>query len=244
MAAAREIIIPGKVFYGKFNDRPNRFLVNLYPEDSRKLEKAFLHDPGRMKELLLPAAKLLIRKPLASSNPQRKTKWDILAVEHHNQIIIINSQIPNIVAEHALKKHWIPELRDFQLVRSEITFGQSRLDFFLQNEAGDCYLEVKGVTLVDNEVALFPDAPTTRGTRHLNELMRIQQKGAKAVVLFLVMREDPKFFTANEKTDPTFSQTLLQAYKSGVEILIYNLKPFLRDKQLRLRFGNKLPLKW
>ncbi|MHA1630629.1 MAG: DNA/RNA nuclease SfsA [Candidatus Heimdallarchaeota archaeon] len=236
-----EITIPGNIHYATFYNRPNRFLVNLTLEGTKHLEQAYLHDPGRMKELLLPQVRLLIRQPQPKNGTnKRKTKWDILAVEHQNRIVVINSRLPNIVAANILKKKKLPELKEYTLVRPEISYGNSRLDFYLKKDTNECYLEVKGVTLVAEKKALFPDAPTTRGVRHLKELMKIRQEGKKAVVLFLVMREDPSTFGPNETTDPIFTQTLLQAYKSGVEILVYKVKPILQNKKLVLQFGEKI----
>ena len=234
----KEIPVNGRITYATFLDRPNRFLVNLIPDGSIKIEKAFLHDPGRMKELLVQNARLLIRKPINANN--RKTNWDILAVEHHGNLVVINSSLPNIIAKTALTQGWISELHDFIFLRSEIAYGNSRLDFLLEKNNQRCYVEVKGVTLVKNNIALFPDAPTTRGTKHLHELIKITIEGNKGVVLFICMREEPTKFSPNKDTDLNFATTLYEAANMGVDIFVYKIKPIIRNHQLILQFKDKI----
>jgi sugar fermentation stimulation protein A len=233
----KEIEIPGLVSFATFINRPNRFLVNLIPEGSSKTEPAFLHDPGRMKELLVDNARLLIRKPLKNDN--RKTKFDILAVEHQGKLVVINSSLPNLVAKIALQNKWIEELERYDFLKSEISYGKSRLDFLLSKNESKCYVEVKGVTLVKNNIALFPDAPTSRGAKHLHELITIV-KEEKGYVLFICMREDSIYFSPNEETDPIFSDTLKKAAREGVGVLAYKVKPVIKNNQLILQFIDKI----
>ncbi|NHJ04076.1 MAG: DNA/RNA nuclease SfsA [Candidatus Heimdallarchaeota archaeon] len=234
----REIPVIGEISLALFKDRPNRFLVNLKPLNSEKIETAFLHDPGRMKELLTPDVKLLIRKPLSHKN--RKTKWDILAVEYECSWVVINSSLPNLVVKTALNNRWIPELQFYTKIKSEVSIGKSRLDFLLSRDQKECFIEVKGVTLVEGNRALFPDAPTTRGTRHLQELIELKGKGIRAIILFICMRNDPTVFSPNWKTDPIFSKTLKKAFNKGVEILVYKVIPKIADNQLKLFFQNRI----
>lgn len=234
----REIPVIGEISFAIFKERPNRFLVNLKPVNSEKIESAFLHDPGRMKELLYPNVKLLVRKPL--SQKERKTKWDILAVEYENSWVVINSSLPNLVIKTALNNRWIPELQYFTEIKPEITIGKSRLDFLLTRNQEECFVEVKCVTLVENNRALFPDAPTTRGTRHLEELIELKEKGKRAIILFICMRNDPTIFSPNWITDPIFSEKLKQAFNKGVEILVYKVIPKIIDNQLKLFFQNRI----
>ncbi|MBN1330074.1 MAG: DNA/RNA nuclease SfsA [Candidatus Heimdallarchaeota archaeon] len=235
---AKTIVIDGIVSYGSFLNRPNRFLVNFIPEGFTKSEKAFLHDPGRMKELLLPNARLILRKPLIQEN--RKTSWDILAVEHNEQLVVIKSNLPNVVAKEALSLGWIKELSNYNLIKSEVTVGNSRLDFLLENGVKKCFIEVKGVTLVKDKKALFPDAPTERGTRHLQELIDLSLEGYRAIILFICMREDPLIFSPNYETDPKFSHKLKLALDSGVEILVYKVLPRIIENRLNIKFNQKL----
>jgi sugar fermentation stimulation protein A len=236
----REVVVDGKIRYATFIDRPNRFLVNLKLEGSNDSEKAFLHDPGRMKELLFPDARLIIREPL--STKARKTNWDILAVESENKIITINSSLPNRVVKQAIKNNWINEFVNYTNIKAEVTYGNSRLDFMLTNEEENCYIEVKGVTLVEGKKALFPDAPTKRGARHLRELIDIKSKGHRAIALFMCMREDPIVFSPNRKTDPEFSDQLEDALSKGVEVLVYTVKPIIKNEKLTLQFKKKIDI--
>jgi len=236
-----EILIEGLIEEATFIERPNRFLVNLLLKGSKKAEPAFLHDPGRMKELLLPNVKLIIRKALNLEN--RKTKWDVLAVELNNRLVVIKSSFPNVVAKHALTNHLIDELSDFTILKPEITIGRSRLDFLLSKANQKCYVEVKGVTLVKGETAYFPDAPTERGTRHLRELIKLKEEGHRAVALFICMRDDPIFFSPNAETDPAFTQQLRLAKEAGVEVLVYKVKAVIKEKQLYLQFIDKVKVR-
>jgi len=234
----REVVVDGKIRYATFIDRPNRFLVNLKLEGSNKTEKAFLHDPGRMKELLVPNARLIIREPLRLKD--RKTNWDILAVEHENRIVTINSSLPNRVVKQAIKNKWIKEISNYNNMKAEVNYGNSRLDFFLFNDKDTCFVEVKGVTLVKGTKALFPDAPTKRGARHLRELIDIKSKGSRAIALFVCMRDDPRIFSPNEETDPEFSIQFREAVAKGVEMLVYTVKPTIKNEKLTLQFKNRI----
>ncbi len=232
------ISVEGKLYYGRFVDRPNRFLVNIKLEGTDEIHAAFLHDPGRMKELLLPDVRLLIRKPLKMSD--RKTNWDVLAVYHNNFWITIKSSLPNLVAKTALSNGWISELVEYPNLKPEIKYGHSRLDFLLTNGSSECYVEVKGVTLVESGVALFPDAPTSRGTRHLQELIKLKAEGKRAVVLFICMRNDPEAFSPNWITDPVFSKQLETAVNEGVEVLVYKVQPAVKNNKLVLFFTENI----
>jgi len=234
----KEVVIEGNIRYATFGDRPNRFLVNIKLEGSNKTEKAFLHDPGRMKELLVPNARLIIREPLRLKD--RKTNWDILAVELENQIITINSSLPNRVVKQAIKNKWIKEISNYNNMKAEVNYGNSRLDFFLSNDKDTCFVEVKGVTLVKGTKALFPDAPTKRGARHLRELIDIKSKGSRAIALFVCMRDDPRIFSPNEETDPEFSIQFREAVAKGVEMLVYTVKPTIKNEKLTLQFKNRI----
>lgn len=234
----REVVVEGNIRYATFIDRPNRFLVNLKLEGSSKTEKAFLHDPGRMKELLLPKARLIIREPLRRKD--RKTNWDILAVKHENRIITINSSLPNRVVKQAITNKWINEISNYNNIKAEVKYGSSRLDFLLSNDKETCFVEVKGVTLVKGKKALFPDAPTKRGARHLRELIDIKSKGSRAIALFVCMRDDPIIFSPNKETDPEFSFQFREAVANGVEMLVYTVKPTIKNEKLTLQFKNRI----
>ncbi|NHJ87588.1 MAG: DNA/RNA nuclease SfsA [Asgard group archaeon] len=238
MNEIKSYTVDGEITYARFINRPNRFLVNLKLEANDKIESAFLHDPGRMKELLTPNARLIIRKPI-NENP-RKTKWDILAVELEDRLVTNNSSLPNKIIKFALENKWFEEFNQYNNIKSEVKYGHSRFDFLVSTYAEKCYIEVKGVTLVIGDKALFPDAPTTRGVRHLRELIEVKRNGDRAVILFTCMRNDPIIFSPNYETDPVFSEYLKKAFDVGVEIIIYKIKPMIKNKKLILLLDNKI----
>jgi sugar fermentation stimulation protein A len=215
------------IMEGIFRDRPNRFVVEF--EMSSGIEKAHLRDPGRLKELLIPGARLLLRPAL---NPEsRKTKYDIIAVWSEGIWVLINSGLHSELAAELIEFGIIPELSDYRIEKREYTFGKSRIDFLL-NTNGDkkaktenkMLLEVKGCTLVEKGHGRFPDAPTTRGKRHLDELIKAKNEGMKSAVLFLIPREDVQTFSPNWEMDPDFSNALAQAQQTNVEIIAYSFK--------------------
>lgn len=236
----KKITIPGKIFYGIYISRPNKFLVNLIPEGKNKEEPAFLHDPGRLKELLTENAKLLIRKPL--TNKERKTKWDILAVEKDGKLYTINSSFPNKIIKKALNLGWISELKMYDIIKVEYNYGDSRLDFLLKDSKSDkkALIEVKGVTLFKENIALFPDAPTKRGTRHIRELIKAKDENYESFIIFVIMNGDVDLFKANSDIDPEFSKTLLEAENSGVNILPYIVIPEFIDQKLCFHFYKRI----
>lgn len=209
---------------GKFIERPNRFTV-LFNTD-KKIDKAHLRDPGRLKELLIPGIPLLLRP--ARNTTKRKTKYDVIAVLNRDIWVFINSGFHSDIAAELIESRLVDEFKGYSVKKREYTFGKSRLDFLLSNHNSIMLLEVKGCTLVENGLAKFPDAPTTRGKRHLEELMLAKSEGLNAAVLFLIMREDAMEFTPNWEMDPDFSDTLTDAYKKGVEVVAYSLKIFIR----------------
>lgn len=219
-----------KLIEGNFISRPNRFVVEFENKDIKDL--AHLKDPGRLKELLYPGAKLLLRK---ASNPNRKTKYDIIATIKDDLIVLINSGFHSDIAQELIESGLIDELNDYKIIRREFSYGESRIDFLLKKayveydykkelSKEDMLLEVKGCTLVENQHALFPDAPTTRGKRHLDELIKAKNENINATVLFLILKEDAEKFSPNFKTDPDFSNTLKEAQENGVNIVPFVFK--------------------
>ena len=188
--------------------RLNRFIVK-----TKSGRICHLHDPGRLKELIYPGNKILIRETSEKNN--RKTSCQVTAA-WDGRWVITDSSIHNVIA-----KKFLPENS-----RSEVKLGESRIDFFFDNT----YVEVKGCTLVKNGVALFPDAPTERGRRHLEELMKAMESGMKAKLLVLVMRDDASCFSPNAETDKKFAETFYLALAKGLEVEI---------KEFRLE-GNKV----
>jgi len=187
---------------GRFLPRTSRFSVLAELADGPGYFECHLPNPGRLKELLVPDAELLLRP--AKNPDRRKTKFDVFAVKAEGRTVVVDSRIPNQIMREALGSGEIAEFSGYELVRSEPAYGKSRLDFLL---AGDklCFVEVKSCTLVRNGVALFPDAPTERGRRHLQELARAHEEGYRACILFVIQREDAKLLMPNDETDPDFT---------------------------------------
>lgn len=196
------------VVSGSFIARPNRFIAKV-TVDGRE-ETVHVVNTGRMKELLLPGAKVFLAE---GKNPARKTKYDLVGVRSGDIIVNIDSFAPNKLAAE-----YIPTLfPGVTLIKPETVFGNSRFDFYAEDNNDKIFLEVKGVTLRVGDKAKFPDAPTERGTKHLLELIEAKKAGFRAAVLFVVAREDAVSFSPNEETDPAFAAALQKAVENGVE---------------------------
>lgn len=231
---------------GIFLNRPNRFVVEF--ETSSGIEKAHLRDPGRLKELLILGVRLLLRPAL---NPEsRKTKYDVIAVWSEGIWVLINSGFHSELAAELIESGIIPELSDYTVEKREYTFGKSRIDFLLNNKGNKkaktenkMLLEVKGCTLVEEGHGKFPDAPTVRGKRHLEELIKAKKEGMESAVLFLIPREDAKVFSPNWEMDPDFSNSLAQAQQAKVEIIAYSFKNTLIGNEFEIKPLNQVKIK-
>lgn len=201
---------------GIFKARPNRFIAEV--EVDGNLEIAHVPNTGRCKELLVDDAVVWL-KP--SDNPNRKTRFSLHFVENKGVLVSLFSQEANAIVYDAIVDGKIKELSDYLVHQREKTIGNSRIDIYLANENEECYVEVKGVTLIVDDEARFPDAPTERGAKHLKELIKLKKDGNRCVVFFLIQHPVGKFFRPNWENDPIFSQTLNEAYDEGVEILVY-----------------------
>lgn len=200
----------GYVADAVFLQRPNRFIAQVLLHGQE--ETVHVKNTGRCKELLVPGAKVYLEK---GKNPARKTAWDLIAVEKGDRLINMDSQLPNKVAEEWLAQGGLGHFS--QLFREQI-WGASRLDFCLKDARRTKYVEVKGVTLEEGGKVYFPDAPTARGVKHLEELTRIRQEGMEAAVLFVVQMDGVTAFSPNDATDPAFGDALRRAKDAGVEI--------------------------
>lgn len=218
------------IFEGIFINRPNRFNAKVIFND----EKIVVHVPntGRCKEILKEGTKVFLRE---ENNPTRKTKYDLIAAMKGEILINIDSQIPNKVVNEALINKKIKGLEKYNIVNREKTFGKSRFDFRLStdNEAEIYYLEVKGVTLEDNNHSRFPDAPTERGTKHIYELIEAKRQGLGAGILFLIQIDNVKTFSPNKDTDPKFYDALKLAKEIGVDIFAFNCKVYIDEIELK-----------
>ena len=201
---------------GIFKNRPNRFIAEV--EVDGTLEIAHVPNTGRCKELLVENAIVWLNP---SDNPNRKTKFSLHFVENRGALVSLYSQQANSIVYDAIIEGKIKELAGYNHHQREKTVDNSRIDIYLANEKEECYVEVKGVTLIVDGEARFPDAPTERGAKHLKELIRLKKDGNRCAVFFLIQHPIGKFFRPNWENDPMFSQTLNDAYDEGVEILVY-----------------------
>jgi sugar fermentation stimulation protein A len=210
------IKIEEKFVRGVFQERPNRFLALV--KVGNMILPSFLPDPGRLYELLTPGTEVIIREVLKG---KRKTSYDLIAVSCNGQMVSVDSRVPNKLVLEALKNREIGEFSGYNVIKPEYGYGHSRFDFFLANEYERCLLEVKSCTLVKDGIALFPDAETERGRRHVNDLVKAKKEGYRACVLFVVQRADAQMFAPNDETDPKFGKALREATVKGVEVYAY-----------------------
>lgn len=202
---------------GIFKNRPNRFIAEV--EVDGVLDIAHVPNTGRCKELLVDDAVVWL-KP--SDNPNRKTKYSLHFVENKGVLVSLYSQQANSIVYDAIVSGKIKELSGYSYHQREKTVDNSRIDIYLEKPNGDsCFVEVKGVTLIVDGEARFPDAPTERGAKHLKELIKLKKEGNRCVVFFLIQHPAGTFFRPNWENDSVFSQTLNEAYGAGVEILVY-----------------------
>lgn len=202
---------------GVFKNRPNRFIAEVEVEG--QLEIAHVPNTGRCRELLVEDAVVWL-KP--SDNPNRKTRFSLHFVENKGVLVSLYSQQANSIVYDAIINGKIKELVGYSIHQREKTIDNSRIDIYLENQNEDsCFVEVKGVTLIVDGEARFPDAPTERGAKHLRELIKLKREGKRCVVFFLIQHPAGNFFRPNWENDPVFSQTLNEAFDEGVEILVY-----------------------
>lgn len=192
--------------------RLNRFLAEIKVHD--KIALAHVPNSGRMQELLVPGARLMLAP---HNKAYRKTAYDILLVDTIAGWVAIDSRLPNNILDVVLAKKKIKYFQDIVAWKREVTYKKSRFDFCLENNSGKIWVENKSVNLVIDGEARFPDAPTARGTRHIKELIELKKAGFRSVILFIVLREDAEHFTPNWQTDPEFSQALVLAQQNNVE---------------------------
>ncbi|MHA1903649.1 MAG: DNA/RNA nuclease SfsA [Candidatus Thorarchaeota archaeon] len=204
----------GQVSTGTLIDRPNRFLGRVILEGD--VVEAFIPNPGRMNELMVKGAPVFLRE---NQGPHRKTRYDLIAVKHQGLTISIDSNLPNRFMKQQLSKHKLDFFKDYDTVIPEPRIFNGRLDFKLVgNEI--TLIEVKSCTLVEDRRAIFPDAPTSRGTRHMYSLSKALDQGItnRAAVVFVIQRPDPDIFSPNDQMDKNFGDALRHAHHKGVEI--------------------------
>lgn len=197
---------------GVFLSRPNRFIAHV--ETGGGVEVCHVKNTGRCRELLVPGAPVWLTE---SANPARRTRFDLVAVQKGDRLINMDAAAPNRVFGEVLAAGLL--LPSPTLIRPETRFGDSRLDFYVENRSSRAFCEVKGVTLERDGVALFPDAPTERGVKHLKELVKCVEAGFSAWAVFIVQMRDVRYFTPNRATHPAFADALRAASDAGVRLL-------------------------
>lgn len=200
---------------GKFLSRPNRFIANV--EIDGKAEVCHVKNTGRCKELLIEGCTVWLEH---SDSESRKTAFDLVAVEKGDRLINMDSQAPNKAVGEWLREK-MPFSEGFS-VYPEKKYGNSRFDFYLESQDRKIFMEVKGCTLEKDGVVLFPDAPTLRGVKHIEELSNCLDEGYESYIMILVQMSDVKYFTPNYDTHPEFGEALEKASRKGVKILCYD----------------------
>lgn len=208
-------MIYDRMVEGTFLRRPNRFIAHV--EIDGKVEVVHVKNTGRCAELLQQGAKVFLQP---SSNPERKTGWDLIGVEKGQRLVNMDSQIPNAVV-----KEWLENgnlFHDIIRIKPETTYGGSRFDLYVEADGKKCFIEVKGVTLEEDGVVRFPDAPSERAVKHVNELAEAVKEGYEAYVFFVIQMSDVRYFTPNMDTHPAFGEALRKAAAAGVQVMAYD----------------------
>lgn len=221
------------IIQGRFVERPNRFIARV--ETDGRVETVHVKNTGRCKELLIPGAVVYLEK---SDKAERATAYDLVAVEKGNRLINMDSQAPNRAAgEWLLEKKLFPDLVS---VRPETVYGSSRFDFYVETRSEKIFMEVKGVTLEEDGVVRFPDAPSDRAVKHVEELVRAKRDGYRVFVLFVIQMADVRYFTPNYHTHREFGAALRRAAEAGVEILAWDCAV----TQDSMRINRPVPVKF
>jgi sugar fermentation stimulation protein A len=217
---------------GIFHARPNRFIAHI--EINGKLEICHVKNTGRCKELLTPGAQVWCQR---ADNPNRKTQFDLITVQKGERLINMDSQAPNIAAGEWLRSGGLGQVEN---LKAESFHGDSRFDFSFTLEGKPCLMEVKGVTLEEDGVCAFPDAPTERGAKHLRGLTEAVKEGYGAFVLFVIQMADVKYLRPHEQRDPAFAAALREAAENGVVVLALDCAVTEDSMTLRQRVPVKL----
>jgi sugar fermentation stimulation protein A len=203
---------------GIFVHRDNRFRVRV--RVAGHVEPVHLPNSGRLGELLVPGHEVWLAPADLDRNPQRRTAYDLALVQFAGRLVSVDARLPGKLVTEALHYGQLTGFEGYAAIRREVPLGDSRLDFRLEAGSAEppCWIEVKSVTLVENGIARFPDAPTLRGQRHMRELIGAVKSGDRAAVLFVIQRDDAQCFAPYDEADPSFGQILRQAAEADVEV--------------------------
>lgn len=216
---------------GTFLERPNRFIA--YVEIEGRKETVHVKNTGRCAELLQTGVRVYLQE---SENPGRKTKWDLIAVEKGSRMVNMDSQIPNKVVKEWLEADHLFE--NITRIQPEFTYGNSRFDLYVEADGKRIFIEVKGVTLEQDGVVRFPDAPSDRAVKHVEELKAAVKEGYEAYVFFVIQMKDVRYFTPNMDTHPAFGEALRDAARAGVHVLSYDCEV----SSDRIAIADKVPV--
>ncbi len=211
---------------GTFLARPNRFIAHV--EIDGNVEICHVKNTGRCRELLVPGVTVYCQR---AANPNRKTKFDLIAVRKGERLINMDSQAPNTAAKEWLAAGGLGELTD---LKAEVKHGDSRYDFSFIKDGKRCFLEVKGCTLEEDGVCAFPDAPTERGAKHIRGLTKAVQEGFGGYILFVIQMSDVKYIRPHDETDPEFGLCLREAAANGVQVLAMDCAVTMDSMEIRL----------
>lgn len=211
---------PQKLIHGTLIKRYKRFLADVYLDNGTKVV-AHCTNSGSMKSCLEEGAEVYLSPVI---NPNRKTKFTWEMIKINGNWIGINTANPNKFVYEAIKEGIIPNMSGFTNVKREVKFGNSRFDIYAENNSEKVFIEVKNVTLKEGNFALFPDAVTTRGQKHLNTLMQVVDSGMRAIMLYIIQRTDVEIFAPAKEIDPVYAESLKKAYQKGVEIIPVQVK--------------------
>lgn len=223
-----------KIKTGKLIERENRFIALV--DIDGEVERVHVPNTGRCKEIFVPGATVILNEPTGT---KRKTRYSLVSAYKGDLLINIDSQAPNKIVKEALENKKI--FKDITLIHPEHTYGNSRFDFYFERGKEKAFMEVKGVTLEQNGLCMFPDAPTLRGVKHIEELIKAKGEGYGTYIMFLVQMEGMKAFIPNVKMHKDFGDALKDAMDAGVNVLVYDT--IVREGEVI--FGKKVELmKW
>ncbi len=222
-----------EVKFGVFSRKLNRFVAEVFIDG--QLEKVHIKNTGRLIEVLKPGATVALEP---SNNPKRVTRYSIIAAKKEEKWINIDSQVPNSVVYEALKKGKLMQFVGVTDIKREVRYESSRFDLFYYRDKIPGFIEVKGVTLEQDGVAMFPDAPTSRGTRHVNTLIQAKDEGFEATILFIVQMGGCHLFTPYKDMDIAFYQMLKEAAVKGVQLLAYDCEV----TESTIQLNNQIPI--
>ncbi len=234
MSGQQDEIFPlGPLLEARFVRRENRFRAEV--ELQGEPVKVHVPNSGRMQELLTPGAAVWIQP---ASGAKRKTAYTLLLVQQGKRLVCLNAHLANELVAFWLQRGMLPGFAEAEHIQREKYYGKSRFDFYLQRRGRSCYAEVKSVNLLEGHTARFPDAPTQRGSKHLQELVHCREAGLDGAVLFVVMGNAASDFAVNWRTDPDFGENLQRAVAAGVEVYVYTCRIALEG----IRYTGTIPL--